>query len=765
MDGENASPCESASRWTPPSDEGLRWSTGLRVHNSLVDGPPVPFIPASKGKHVTWYICGPTVYDSSHVGHARTYLTFDIVRRIMEDYFGYDIFYVMNVTDIDDKIIIRARRNHLLDAYRQKNLPYSQVKQDVLQALNDAAAKQQAVVAARAQELAAATSVRQQDDLNTAVMQETYKLSQFQDAVKRAEEDRRLENGNSTSHISDADALLQIGGDALAAVLDAREGSSLTDAAIFRAHAMKFEAEFFADMAALGVQPPTVVSRVSEYMDEIVSYVAQIVKKGLAYEHEGSVYFDTTAFRRNGHTYGKLCPHAVGSVALAEEGERDFANSAKKHPSDFALWKASRPGEPIWDSPWGKGRPGWHIECSAMASVMVGERIDVHGGGIDLRFPHHDNELAQAEAYYGSNQWIDYFMHAGHLHIEGHKMSKSLKNFVTIKEALQEYTARQLRLLFVLSYWDKPINYGPAFMADALSKDKYLRNFFQNVDVAIRAVGSEVHAAQGWRDAEKSLHKALAAAQEEVHARLCDNFDTPGAMTAVFEIVKQTNNYVAGNEGSARIPLLRSVVAFVKRILQVFGIDDEAGAQHSAASVAPFIDAFAAFRDTVRLAARADAPKQAILAACDRVRDETMVELGVQLEDRGDSPSVWKLEDPALLKKERDDKLRQAAQAQLKKIENKIQILVKDIARWSKAAAAPDEALRASNLYKDYDEAGLPSTDVEGKPLSSKARKAAEKEAKKLADEHAKFKEKPADYLQSLQQELTVLEQARAKLL
>ena len=221
------------------------------------------------------------------------------------------------------------------------------------------------------------------------------------------------------------------------------------------------QAEFMEDMDALGVRPADVMTRVSEYIPEIVAYIEKIVANGLAYESKGSVYFDTQAFRAKGHVYGKLSPWAVGSAALAAEGESDFETKEKRSSQDFALWKAAKPGEPFWDSPWGRGRPGWHIECSAMASSILGHKIDVHSGGQDLRFPHHDNELAQAEAYYheemqreveaspsGSHvccggahgqlwsaQWINYFLHSGHLSIEGLKMSKSLKNFITIRQA------------------------------------------------------------------------------------------------------------------------------------------------------------------------------------------------------------------------------------------------------------------------------------------------------------------------------------------
>ena len=197
-----------------------------------------------------------------------------------------------------------------------------------------------------------------------------------------------------------------------------------------------YEAEFFEDMAALGVRPPDVLTRVAEFVPEIIAYVERIVAQGYGYASRGSVYFDTARFRSDGHVYGKCKPASVGCAALAAESEADFETAEKRGAADFALWKAAKPGEPAWDSPWGKGRPGWHIECSAMASNVIGAAMDIHSGGEDLKFPHHDNELAQAEAHYhddGCRQWVNYFLHCGHLEVEGLKMSKSLKNFITVR--------------------------------------------------------------------------------------------------------------------------------------------------------------------------------------------------------------------------------------------------------------------------------------------------------------------------------------------
>jgi len=199
------------------------------------------------------------------------------------------------------------------------------------------------------------------------------------------------------------------------------------------------ETEFFKDCEALNIRLPTVITRVSEYIPEIVSFIEGIIKNGFAYESNGSVYFNVIKYSNTeGHTYAKLEPTSFGNMELLKEGEgaltAETAVSEKQNLQDFALWKKAKENEPSWDSPWGKGRPGWHIECSAMAGAVFKEYpIDIHSGGIDLKFPHHDNEIAQSEAYYCCDNWINHFWHTGHLHIAGKKMSKSLKNFTTIK--------------------------------------------------------------------------------------------------------------------------------------------------------------------------------------------------------------------------------------------------------------------------------------------------------------------------------------------
>lgn len=212
--------------------------------------------------------------------------------------------------------------------------------------------------------------------------------------------------------------LISVARSQLGALLDSEKGASVKDHNIFDAHARKYELEYLEDMSSLGVREPDVLTRVTEYVPQIIDFVQTIVDKGLAYESNESVYLDIQAFESKGHHYRKLSPF-TGTTSAEEMAESEGAlqgnPTEKKHPNDFVLWKKSKPGEPEWKSPWGMGRPGWHIECSVVASDILGQNMDIHAGGVDLKFPHNDNELAQSEAHFGTSQWVNYFFHAGHV--------------------------------------------------------------------------------------------------------------------------------------------------------------------------------------------------------------------------------------------------------------------------------------------------------------------------------------------------------------
>ncbi|CAN0110178.1 unnamed protein product [Ascophyllum nodosum] len=624
--------------WRPPpalGEGGLTelWDRlyPLKVYNSLTRTKN-RFVPKDPHR-VLWYMCGPTVYAESHMGHARTYLHFDILRRIMTDFFGYDVSLCMNITDIDDKIITRANE-------REKD---------------------------------------------------------------------------------------------------------------FRELAAHYEADFMEDMAALGVRPPEVVTRVSEFIPEVVQYIQDIIKNGYAYESNGSVYFSVKSFDgKKGHAYAKLLPEGVGNGDLMAEGEGSLSVGAgdKRSAGDFALWKRSREGEPSWPSPWGQGRPGWHIECSVMASSTFESTgdgtMDIHAGGFDLKFPHHDNEIAQAEAKYDCSQWVNYFLHTGHLHIKGFKMSKSLKNFITIKQALTEHSARQasinIRLLFLLHKYNTPMDYGDDAMAGALGAEKTFSEFFHNVKAALRR--STPKDPSRVREAELTLQARLADAKRDVRRCLCDDFDTPSAVVALQELVKAVNKYLETKERAGEkivADSVRGAAEYVTKIFKVFGLastgsslgfssstgaaDAVSEEQSREAVLGPVLDVLSEFRDRARACGR-EGNAKGVLAACDHVRDELLPPVGVRLEDKGEQARralvVWKLEDPAVLARERQ----QREQEQLRRLEAKAEAKKKAAEKEARAKTPANEyfrGLKGENgepVYSKFDEQGVPTHNVKGEEIN-----------------------------------------------
>eukprot|EP00002_Diphylleia_rotans_P021842 TRINITY_DN4261_c0_g1_i1.p1 TRINITY_DN4261_c0_g1~~TRINITY_DN4261_c0_g1_i1.p1 ORF type:complete len:633 (-),score=155.01 TRINITY_DN4261_c0_g1_i1:621-2519(-) len=598
---------------------------GIKVYNSLTK-TKVPLLPHS-GRTLRWYTCGPTVYDSPHLGHARTYVIFDVLRRVLRDYFGYDIFMVMNITDIDDKIIIKANKE------------------------NEA----------------------------------------------------------------------------------------------FNAISMKYEKEFLDSMQRLGVQLPDVMTRVSEYVPEIVAYIQKIIENGYGYESNGSVYFDTAKFNdEHKHFYGKLEPNSVGNDALLNEGEGSLSVATEKRcRHDFALWKKSKEGEPFWDSPWGSGRPGWHIECSAMASDILGEVLDIHSGGCDLRFPHHDNEIAQCEAYFESGQWVNYFLHSGHLNIEGLKMSKSLKNFITIDTILQNYTARQLRMFFMMHKYDSGLDLNDSGLQLAVEKDKKFSEFFQNVKVLLRTLSLE--ASQRWETKDKRLYAELLKTKSLVHEFLQDNFNIPAVLHELSELVNKTNIYMS--EPNPRGPLIRSVADYLTHMFKVFGLINDtkefgftvAETTNTEEILSPFLDAFTQFRDEVREAAKSKDTSR-LLQICDSIRDDVLPELGVRIEDRGTDKSVWKLEDKTTLRMEREQKKAAQAAAEAAKLQAKEAAKKKNEEKERKARVDPAKMfLDQTDKYSAFDEKGVPTHGNDGQPLSKNARKKLEKEFQQQVELHANY--------------------------
>ncbi|KAM7163968.1 cysteine--tRNA ligase, cytoplasmic isoform 3-T3 [Macrochelys suwanniensis] len=738
--GEPSKGKRTQPRWSSP--EGTKQSK-LCLYNSLTRNKDV-FQPQN-GKKVTWYCCGPTVYDASHMGHARSYISFDILRRVLRDYFKYDVFYCINITDIDDKIIKRARQNYLFEQYREKKPPAVQLFEDV-------------------QIASKPFSVMLNDTTDPDKKQ---MLERIQNAVKSAVEhleeavQKKLPREEINKH---AEKLLEEAKDVLSEWLDSKFGSQVTDNSIFSNLPKFWEEEHHKDMEALNVLPPDVLTRVSEYVPEIVAFVQKIVDNGYGYVSNGSVYFDTMKFdATEKHSYAKLVPEAVGDQKALQEGEGDLSISAdrlsEKHsPNDFALWKSSKPGEPSWNSPWGTGRPGWHIECSAMAGSILGESMDIHGGGFDLRFPHHDNELAQSEAYFENDHWVRYFLHTGHLTIAGCKMSKSLKNFITIKDALKKHTARQLRLAFLMHSWKDTLDYSNNTMESAIQYEKFLNEFFLNVKDILRAPIDLIGQFQKWEIQETELNKSFYDKKAAIHEALCDNIDTRTVLEEMRSLVSQSNSYIAAKKTARQMPnrlLLKSISSYLTQMLKIFGAieSDEAlgfpvGGNgqniNLESTVMPYLQVLSDFREGVRQIAREKKVTE-VLQLSDALRDDILPELGVRFEDHEGLPTVVKLVDRETLLKEREEKKKIEEEKKRKKEEATRKKQEQEAAKLAKMKIPPHAMFKSElDKYSMFDENGFPTHDTEGKELS----KGQVKKLKKLYEAQEKLYK---EYLQMVQ--------------
>jgi len=402
----------------------------VKIYNTLSRKKEV-FRPR-QDKRVNIFVCGPTVYDWSHIGHARTYVVFDMFVKFLR-HAGYKVFYLQNITDIDDKIIKRAQRE------------------------------------------------------------------------------------------------------------------KTTPAAI----AGKFTRAFLEDMKALGVDSITRYAKASDFIPEIIKQVKRLMRRGFAYATpDGSVYFRV----RKVGDYGKLSKQKPAGLKQFEAGE------FKEDPRDFALWKAFRPGEPRWKSPWGFGRPGWHIEDTAISEKYFGPQYDIHGGGIDLIFPHHECEIAQQESASGKKPFVRYWMHAGHLRIGGTKMSKSLGNFITIREMLKKTKPETLRLLMALRHYRSPLNYTDAMLAEASASQIRIADFVKKIYELPGRVGSNLH--------NVGTEPALRAARAGFYEALADDFNTPRALASVFTLVSKLNPVVANASSRER----KKLEIFFQEVDSIMGI-------------------------------------------------------------------------------------------------------------------------------------------------------------------------------------------------
>ncbi|KAI9841872.1 MAG: hypothetical protein M1837_000342 [Sclerophora amabilis] len=702
----------------PPHPKSEIHLPPLRIWNSLTRSK-TPFVPLDpEGRRVTWYACGPTVYDDAHLGHARNYVGTDIIRRILRDYFQFEVSFVMNITDVDDKVIVRGRQIHLFTNYvarhpkldaevvRNAQSAYATYVEENLPLLSPQPPP------ARFQEVAEKTyavvlnggGAREGNNKKHGDNEAKVKMH-----IKTAASAARVIAEAITNPESvDSETFYSSAQDVFLPYVDAlqRPSNFGNEYSVFTKLTRKYEDRFMQDLRDLNVLDPDQLTRVTEYVPEIVEFVERIVQNEFAYvASDGSVYFDIDAFEAAGHQYARLEPWNRGNeglvVADGEGASTAEKGVEKRSGADFALWKASRAGEPSWSSPWGEGRPGWHIECSAMASAKLGRRMDLHSGGIDLAFPHHDNELAQSEAYWhethADHQWVNYFLHMGHLSIQGAKMSKSLKNFTTIREALErgDWTARSLRIIFLLGGWRDGVEITEDLIRAGNAWEEKVNNFFIRINDPTAQEGSR-------SITDNSLAIALESAKASVYEALCDSFNTSVVLHAISELISKYNST---DDSTVNSENARSAARWVTSMVSILGLNGAASPEGSEIGwygteipeqAKPYVYPLSAMRDSLRRAARGnnntttvvtsdelkvivdrldvvspeeehvsapakpyadllsrfrdslssssieqtDHKARDILALCDRVRDVDLFDLGIHLEDRDDRPAL-----------------------------------------------------------------------------------------------------------------------------
>jgi len=389
----------------------------LKIYNTLTRQKE-EFIPVEKGK-VKMYVCGMTVYSDAHIGHARTYFAFDVVRRYFE-YKGYKVVYVQNITDVDDKIINAAN---------------------------------------------------------------------------------------------------QAGVDPLE-------------------YSRKYTEKCLRDLDRLGIRRADIYPKASETIPDMIKLIQKIIENGYAYEADGDVYFSVEKFKE----YGKLSGQRLDDLI---EGARIQPGENKRSGLDFALWKKAKPGEPYWDSPWGKGRPGWHIECSTMSSKYLGLPFDIHGGGMDLRFPHHENEIAQAEAGTGK-QFALYWMHVGLLTVDGEKMSKSLGNIINVKDILDRWDPEVVRFFFAQAHYRSPPDFSETALRNA---EKGLIRIYRVKEKLEKLAGENKNFdKKDLSDSGKEYLEVVEKFKEDFESAMDDDFNTPQAVSAIFDFINKTNKFLDRNK-------------------------------------------------------------------------------------------------------------------------------------------------------------------------------------------------------------------------
>ena len=355
----------------------------------------------------------------------------------------------------------------------------------------------------------------------------------------------------------------------------------------------KFIEEYYKDADGLQIERATTNPRATEYIQEVIDFVKDLIDKGFAYEVDGDVYFSTKKFE----SYGKLCGQNLEDL---QAGARISVDERKKDAMDFAVWKSQKPGEPAWESPWGPGRPGWHIECSCMAKKLLGDTIDIHGGGMDLKFPHHENEIAQSEAVTGK-KFANYWMHAAFVNVDNKKMSKSENNFVTAREALKKYNSDVIRFLMLSGHYRTQINFSTELLDSAKASVDRLYNCINNLENLINEVSRKEA-----DDSERGYLKSLDKHREKFIKKIDDDFNTADAITVLFDLVKDINNNV-NIDSSAE--LCEGALSIIRELGSPLGILQKTEEKSLEAEIQELIDK------------RQEARKNRDFALADKIRD------------------------------------------------------------------------------------------------------------------------------------------------
>ena len=488
----------------------------LRVYNTLSAGKE-EFVPLEPGK-VRMYVCGVTVYDHCHIGHARANVVFDVIYRYLR-YLGYDVTYVRNYTDIDDKIINRALK---------EGVPFNAISE-------------------------------------------------------------------------------------------------------------RFIAEFDRDMARLGLALPTHQPKATEHIAEIIDIVKTLVAKDVAYQAGGDVYFCVERF----DGYLKLSKRNLEEM---QAGARIEVDERKRHPMDFALWKEAKPGEPFWDSPWGQGRPGWHIECSAMSMKYLGDTFDIHGGGKDLIFPHHENEIAQSEAATG-RPFVKYWLHNGFVNINAEKMSKSLGNFFTIKEVLEKYDSEVLRFFLLSAHYRSPLDFSDQNLTEAETGMERIYSALAGIDAALAQGTVPAEAGTPPAEAEEELRAKVAAFPERFREAMDDDFNSALALGNVFDLVRSVNRVTAEGEGGRGVShaLLSAAQGSIRELGGVLGVFTSEPAGYFARIKGRKVAGLAILPEEIErlIAERAAARSAKDFKRGDEIRDDLLAR-GIVLLD-GPQGTTWKV--------------------------------------------------------------------------------------------------------------------------